>query len=103
MQERQPDGGSPPQRQPDGGSPPRRTTAEPPLWRRDEPDSPCRNICAIHPAHGICIGCHRTAAEITGWAQMTGDERRAILRELAGRGRLLRQRRGGRSRRLNET
>ncbi|MBW7921941.1 MAG: DUF1289 domain-containing protein [Rubellimicrobium sp.] len=72
----------------------------PPLWRRDEPDSPCVRICVIHPEHGICIGCHRTAAEVAGWAALDARERAAIRAELPGRGAVLRVRRGGRGARL---
>ena len=29
-------------------------------WSRDEPDSPCRRICLIHPESGLCIGGYRS-------------------------------------------
>ena len=50
---------------PPGGSP---VTAEPPIWTRDEIDSPCINVCVIHPAERICTGCLRTIDEITAWS-----------------------------------
>jgi predicted Fe-S protein YdhL (DUF1289 family) len=40
--------------------------------------SPCVNICALDDAD-MCIGCQRTAAEITGWGRMSNDERRSVL------------------------
>ena len=69
---------------------------DPPLWRRNEPDSPCVNICQIHPVHGICIGCHRTAAEIADWRRMESGARHALLTALPARGVALHRRRGGR-------
>lgn len=78
----------------DGTSPP---------WTRNEPDSPCVRICQIHPVHGICIGCHRTAAEIAGWPALAPEARRALLAELPARGTVLRGRRSGRTARLERT
>lgn len=40
--------------------------------------SPCVSICALDD-QDICIGCQRTADEITRWGRMTNDERRAVL------------------------
>lgn len=57
----------------------------PPLWRRNEPDSPCVAVCAIHPSAKICIGCGRRADEIADWAQMTPEERAEIRRVLPTR------------------
>lgn len=70
------------------------------MWRRDEIESPCVQICVIHPEARICAGCHRTADEIAAWSRLSPDARRAIMAELPARGRLLRQRRGGRGRKL---
>ena len=28
------------------------------IWARDEIESPCVKICVIHPAEGLCTGCH---------------------------------------------
>lgn len=72
------------------------------LWRRDEVESPCIKLCSVHPTEGICIGCHRTVAEIGGWSAMTSDQRREIMAELPGRKARLRRRRGGRAGRLAE-
>lgn len=70
------------------------------IWRRDEVESPCIKLCSMHPTAGICIGCHRTRAEIGGWGAMTSDERRAVMVDLPGRKALLRVRRGGRAARV---
>ncbi|MCC5987266.1 MAG: DUF1289 domain-containing protein [Pararhodobacter sp.] len=67
------------------------------IWTRDEIESPCVQICVIHPEARICAGCHRTAEEIAAWSQMSPEVRRMIMAELPGRGGLLRQRRGGRA------
>ncbi|WP_220815452.1 DUF1289 domain-containing protein [Pseudomonas paralcaligenes] len=40
--------------------------------------SPCVSICALDD-QDICIGCQRTAAEITRWGRMDNHERRAVL------------------------
>jgi len=40
--------------------------------------SPCVEICALDE-HDICIGCQRSAAEITRWGRMDNPERRAVL------------------------
>jgi uncharacterized protein len=34
---------------------------------------------------GLCVGCGRTLDEITGWADMSKEERRAIMTLLPGR------------------
>ena len=67
-------------------------------WQRDEPESPCVNVCVIHPAARICAGCHRTIEEIAAWGQMEAKERQAVMAELPGRGAQLKVRRGGRRR-----
>lgn len=72
------------------------------IWTRDEIESPCVNICVIHPDARICIGCHRTGDEIARWSRLSPDERRTIMAELPSRHTLLRKRRGGRTARLKE-
>lgn len=69
------------------------------IWKRDEVDSPCVSVCLVHPDVGICLGCHRTRAEIDEWNDLSPDERALILDELPGREKLLhghRRRRGSR-------
>lgn len=40
--------------------------------------SPCVYVCALDEAD-ICIGCQRSAAEITRWGRMDNAERRQVL------------------------
>jgi len=40
--------------------------------------SPCISICALDE-NDICVGCYRSAAEITRWSQADNPERRDIL------------------------
>ena len=67
------------------------------IWRRDEIESPCVKLCAIHPTAQICVGCHRTRDEIGAWSQMSPAARRTVMAELPARGAALKQRRGGRA------
>ena len=71
------------------------------IWKRNEIDSPCVNICVIHPRVGICAGCYRTLEEIGAWSQMTAQTRLEIMAELPARSEILKKRRGGREARLN--
>lgn len=66
------------------------------IWKRAEQDSPCIKLCVVHPEARICIGCHRSIAEISAWSQMSAAERDALVAELPGRAALLTKRRGGR-------
>lgn len=70
------------------------------IWKRDEIQSPCVQICVIHPQERICTGCLRTIEEITQWSRMSSDERSTIMAELPAREPRLKQRRGGRKARL---
>lgn len=72
------------------------------LWKRDEIESPCVNICVIHPRAGICAGCYRTLEEIAGWSAMTPEARRAVMAELPERAGQLKKRRGGRAGRVSQ-
>jgi len=40
--------------------------------------SPCVSICVLDD-HDICMGCYRSAAEITDWVMMSNDEKRDVL------------------------
>ena len=55
------------------------------LWRRDEIESPCTNICQIHPGARICIGCLRTGEEIAAWSRLSAERRREIMAALPSR------------------
>lgn len=48
------------------------------------PASPCTGICRLDEA-GLCLGCRRSLAEITGWRDMSTDEQRAVLMQLPDR------------------
>ena len=65
-------------------------------WKRDEPNSPCVDICVIHRDAKICIGCYRTGGEIAGWAAMDRYAQTALMETLPERAALLKKRRGGR-------
>ena len=70
------------------------------LWKRDEIESPCVQICVVHPETRICTGCYRTIDEITDWSRMTPEARRNIMDDLPARADQLKVRRGGRAARL---
>ena len=72
------------------------------IWKRNEVDSPCVNICIIHPRANICTGCFRSIDEISSWSKMSESERKGILKELPNRSSKLRVRRGGRAERLRD-
>ena len=71
-----------------------------PLWKRDEIESPCVQICVVHPEIRICTGCYRTIDEITDWSRMAPEARRNIMDDLPARADQLKVRRGGRAARL---
>ncbi|TCL09092.1 hypothetical protein BXY66_1135 [Shimia isoporae] len=70
------------------------------VWKRNEVESPCIQVCVVHPEERICTGCLRSIDEITRWSKMDADERRTIMDELPSRAPRLRKRRGGRSAKL---
>lgn len=41
--------------------------------------SPCISVCVLDD-EDICLGCYRSAAEITDWVMMSNDEKREVLR-----------------------
>ncbi|TMV06342.1 DUF1289 domain-containing protein [Ruegeria sediminis] len=71
------------------------------VWKRNEVESPCIQICVVHPTERICTGCYRTIDEISRWSKMDSSERGAIMEELPARRPLLAKRRGGRAARLD--
>ena len=71
----------------------------PPVWSRNEIESPCIQVCVVHPQSRLCLGCYRSIDEIKDWSTMSPDKRRLIMEELPNREKLLKpKRRGGRSR-----
>lgn len=71
------------------------------VWKRNEVESPCVQICVVHPTERICTGCYRTIDEITRWSKMGSSERAEIMQDLPDRKPRLAKRRGGRAGRLN--
>lgn len=69
------------------------------LWQRDEIESPCVNICVVHPVTRLCTGCARSIDEIGAWSRMSPEARRMIMDELPNR-KPNPGRRGGRTARL---
>ena len=41
--------------------------------------SPCVNICALDE-QDICVGCYRSAAEITAWTSLGEEGKREVVR-----------------------
>lgn len=70
------------------------------VWTRQEIESPCIQICVIHPETRLCAGCARSIDEIGAWSRMSHEERRAIMAELPSREPAPKTRRGGRNARL---
>ena len=70
------------------------------VWQRNEIDSPCIQICVIHPTERICTGCYRSIDEIGAWSRFSDEERAEIMQELPERAPRLKKRRGGRKARL---
>lgn len=48
-------------------------------------ESPCVDVCSMHPEAGLCEGCGRTIAEIAAWSTMSDEERRRIMSTLPER------------------
>jgi uncharacterized protein len=45
-----------------------------------EPDSPCISICVLDD-DDICMGCYRSAEEITDWFMASKEQKRECLRK----------------------
>lgn len=43
-----------------------------------EPKSPCISVCVLN-TDDVCLGCYRTAGEITDWFMASPAEKRAII------------------------
>lgn len=50
----------------------------------DDPKSPCISLCVLDD-NDICMGCYRSAEEITDWFMASGEEKRAALRRATER------------------
>lgn len=44
-----------------------------------EPLSPCVSVCLLDEMN-ICVGCYRSADEITDWFMASAEQKREILR-----------------------
>ena len=44
----------------------------------DEPRSPCISVCVLDD-DDVCMGCYRSASEITDWFMATDDQKREVL------------------------
>jgi len=42
-------------------------------------DSPCNDICTTDPESGLCVGCGRTAQEISNWIEYSDKEKKNVL------------------------
>ena len=52
---------------------------------RDDPASPCIDVCRLDKGYAYCIGCQRTIEEITRWSAMSPTEKRTVLAALPAR------------------
>ena len=48
-------------------------------------ETPCIDVCEMDDAKGLCLGCGRMLDEIAGWAEMSPEQRRAIMAVLPAR------------------
>ena len=44
-----------------------------------EPKSPCISVCVLDD-NDICLGCFRSATEITDWLMSSAEQKREIIR-----------------------
>lgn len=72
-----------------------------PVWTRAEIESPCVQVCVVHPETRLCIGCARSIDEIGAWSKLSPEARRMIMDELPSREPQPKGRRGGRAGRTN--
>ncbi|MGH7016675.1 MAG: DUF1289 domain-containing protein [Caulobacteraceae bacterium] len=47
--------------------------------------TPCVRICIVDGESGLCLGCHRTLAEIAAWTAYAEAERERIMAALPAR------------------
>lgn len=48
------------------------------------PSSPCISVCVLDEKD-ICMGCYRSADEITDWAMASPQQKREILQQVQSR------------------
>lgn len=44
--------------------------------------SPCIGVCKLDRVTKLCLGCHRSVAEISSWLDLSEEERSAIIARL---------------------
>lgn len=64
---------------------PRMNRRTEPRLRTASADSPCVQVCQLHPDGSHCVGCFRTGEEIAKWNLYTAAEREAVLARLEQR------------------
>lgn len=47
--------------------------------------SPCVQVCVVDGESGLCLGCHRTLAEVAAWSRFSDSKRKRIMAELPSR------------------
>ena len=47
--------------------------------------SPCVSVCRLDEASGLCVGCHRTLAEIGAWSRLDDDAKLQVWRAIEQR------------------
>jgi hypothetical protein len=47
--------------------------------------TPCKKVCIVDGASGLCLGCGRTLSEIAAWGAFGEDHRQAIMAQLPAR------------------
>ena len=48
-------------------------------------ESPCTEVCVVHPTLQLCIGCGRSLDEIANWINFDGAERARLMAQLPSR------------------
>ena len=48
-------------------------------------ETPCTQVCVVHPALKLCVGCGRSLDEIARWIEFDAVERRRIMALLPSR------------------
>jgi len=48
-------------------------------------ETPCTEVCVMHPTQSFCIGCGRSLDEIARWVEFNAAERIRIMAELPAR------------------
>ena len=48
-------------------------------------ETPCIQVCVIHNAEGLCLGCGRSVAEIAAWTSLSGHDRTRVMADLPRR------------------